>query len=110
MLIAAGALILAGAMAAVVVELKTGGSAEVLEAAANSVVAINPRTNRVETVIGVGRTPSAVAVGEGAVWVLNADNKTISKIDPQAGRGRRDVSVSEGTRRTSRSGRAPSGS
>jgi ABC-type branched-subunit amino acid transport system substrate-binding protein/DNA-binding beta-propeller fold protein YncE/predicted Ser/Thr protein kinase len=86
MLIAAGALILAGAMAAVVVELKTGGSAEVPEAAANSVVAINPRTNRVETVVGVGRTPIAVAVGEGAVWVLNADDKTISKIDPQTGK------------------------
>ena len=107
MLIAAGALILAGAMAAVVVELKTGGSAEVPEAAANSVVAINPRTNRVETVIGVGRTPSAVAVGEGAVWVLNADDKTISKIDPQArrvegtfgvGRIPTDLAVGKGSR------------
>ncbi len=84
MLLAAGALILAGATAAVVVELMTGGSAEVAEVAANSVVAINSHTGRVETVVRVGRTPTAVAVGEGAVWVLNADDKTVSKIDPQA--------------------------
>ena len=25
----------------------------------------------------------AVAVGEGAVWILNADDKTVSKIDPR---------------------------
>jgi branched-chain amino acid transport system substrate-binding protein len=31
----------------------------------------------------VGKTPSTIAVGEGAVWVLNADDRTISKIDPQ---------------------------
>ena len=31
----------------------------------------------------VGNTPSTIAVGEGAVWVLNADDRTISKIDPE---------------------------
>jgi outer membrane protein assembly factor BamB len=31
----------------------------------------------------VGNTPSTIAVGEGAVWVLNADDQTISKIDPE---------------------------
>ena len=32
-----------------------------------------------------GRTPSNVAVGEDAVWVLDADDRTISQIDPQSG-------------------------
>ena len=50
LLVAAGVLVLAGAVAALTVELTGGGSVEVAEAAANSVVAINPRTNRVETV------------------------------------------------------------
>ncbi|HET6624688.1 MAG TPA: ABC transporter substrate-binding protein [Gaiellaceae bacterium] len=30
-----------------------------------------------------GTTPSTIAIGEGAVWVLNADDRTISKIDPE---------------------------
>ncbi|MBD0330739.1 MAG: ABC transporter substrate-binding protein [Thermoleophilia bacterium] len=33
--------------------------------------------------VPVGTTPSTIAVGEGAVWVLNADDRTISKIDPE---------------------------
>jgi branched-chain amino acid transport system substrate-binding protein len=53
----------------------------------------------------VGRTPSTIAVGEGAVWVLNADDRTISKIDPETrkvlntfGTGGRttDLAVGEG--------------
>ena len=32
-----------------------------------------------------GRTPSNVAVGEEAVWVLDADDRTISQIDPESG-------------------------
>jgi peptide/nickel transport system substrate-binding protein len=30
----------------------------------------------------VGRAPSAVAVGEGAVWVANTDDNTVARIDP----------------------------
>ena len=33
--------------------------------------------------IPVGATPAAVSVGEGAVWVLNADDQTISRVDPE---------------------------
>ena len=33
-----------------------------------------------------GTTPSTIAVGERAVWVLNADDRTISKIDPETRR------------------------
>jgi peptide/nickel transport system substrate-binding protein len=33
-------------------------------------------------VIGVGNGPAAVAVGEGAVWVANRDDGTVSRIDP----------------------------
>jgi DNA-binding SARP family transcriptional activator/ABC-type branched-subunit amino acid transport system substrate-binding protein/streptogramin lyase len=32
-----------------------------------------------------GRTPSNIAVGEGAVWVLDGDDRTISQIDPESG-------------------------
>jgi ABC-type branched-subunit amino acid transport system substrate-binding protein/DNA-binding beta-propeller fold protein YncE/predicted Ser/Thr protein kinase len=81
----AGTLVLAGAIAALTLELTGGGSGEIT-VAENSLVEINPRTGRVEAAIGVGRTPSVVAVRQDAVWVLNADDKTVSKIDPKARR------------------------
>ena len=31
---------------------------------------------------GVGATPTAVAAGEGAYWVTNADGHSVSRIDP----------------------------
>lgn len=31
-----------------------------------------------------GRAPSTIAVGEGGVWVLNADDRTISRLDPES--------------------------
>jgi YVTN family beta-propeller protein len=33
-------------------------------------------------VIAVGETPKSVAVDEGAVWVLNSDEETLSRVDP----------------------------
>jgi YVTN family beta-propeller protein len=48
---------------------------------ANSVVRIDPRTNQIVQVTRVGRKPDAVAVGAGAVWVVNWRDRTISRID-----------------------------
>ena len=51
----------------------------------DSVVAIDPATNRVVDAVRVGHTPSDVVVGGGAVWSLNADTRTLSRIDPTTG-------------------------
>src|SRR5439155_1677652 len=51
----------------------------------NSVVAINATSNDVGAPLGVGTTPGAVAAGKGSVWVLNADDRTVSRIDPATG-------------------------
>ena len=42
---------------------------------------MSPHTNEVIDEIAVGPNPAAVAVGEGAVWVLNG-NGTITRVDP----------------------------
>jgi DNA-binding SARP family transcriptional activator len=47
----------------------------------NSVVKIDPRTNEIVQVTKVGREPDAVAVGAGAVWVVNWQDRTVSRID-----------------------------
>jgi branched-chain amino acid transport system substrate-binding protein len=71
-------------------------------AVGNAIAAIGPGSPVSYT--EVGTTPSTVAVGEGAVWVLNADDQTISKIDPETERVRTfgtggtttDLAVGEG--------------
>jgi len=45
-------------------------------------VRIDAETRRVLSRIPVGAGPLDVAVGGGAVWVTNRDDKTISRIDP----------------------------
>jgi YVTN family beta-propeller protein len=58
----------------------SGGSANV---APNSVAVIDPASNKVvRSVENVGVMPSAIAVGEGSVWVANLDGQTLSRVDP----------------------------
>jgi branched-chain amino acid transport system substrate-binding protein len=52
---------------------------------ANSVVAIDAASNDLGAPVSVGTTPGAVAAGDGSVWVLNADDRTVSRIDPKTG-------------------------
>ncbi len=56
-----------------------GGSAEV---APNSVAIIDPASNDVVgSIQNVGGRPWSIAVGEGAVWVANYDEKSLARID-----------------------------
>jgi DNA-binding beta-propeller fold protein YncE/predicted Ser/Thr protein kinase len=57
------------------------GSLWLANRAGNSVVEVDPATNRGARQVTVGRAPSAVAVGWGAVWVANFEDDTVSRID-----------------------------
>ena len=81
-LVVAGAIVLAGAIAGAVLAL-TGGSSKPVLVEPNSVAVIDPKTDTVVGDIPVGSRPVAVAVGEGGVWVANADDGTVSRIDPK---------------------------
>lgn len=50
--------------------------------APNSVAVIDIDTNRVEDTVPVGIRPGPVAQGEGAIWVGNLEDRTLSRIDP----------------------------
>jgi virginiamycin B lyase len=67
-----------------VIELTRGGGAGAVAGLANSVAAIDPRSNVVDADVAVGNAPSSISVGEHAVWVLNADDQTISMIEPKS--------------------------
>jgi branched-chain amino acid transport system substrate-binding protein len=73
-----GLIVLAAAVTTGVLAL-TRDSADTADSVGNAVAEIDGETASYSP---VGNTPSTIAVGEGAVWVLNADDRTISKIDP----------------------------
>jgi DNA-binding SARP family transcriptional activator/ABC-type branched-subunit amino acid transport system substrate-binding protein/streptogramin lyase len=81
LLLAGGILLGGGAAVAIIVEL--GGGSSTPQPVRNAVGAIDERTGRLLSYTEVGASPSDVAVGEGSVWVLNADDQTVSRIDPK---------------------------
>jgi streptogramin lyase len=78
------AAVVAAAVAVPILALGQGGAAGPLKApvvVADSVVKIDPRTNKIAQVTKVGRDPSEVAVGRDAVWAVNVRDRTVSRID-----------------------------
>ncbi|MDQ2984101.1 MAG: ABC transporter substrate-binding protein [Actinomycetota bacterium] len=79
----AAVLALAGGIAAAVV-LSTGGSgSQQGDFVGNGLAVIDPGKKSVDRYLRLGSSPSNVATGDGAVWVLDGDDLTISKIDPK---------------------------
>jgi YVTN family beta-propeller protein len=75
--------VLAAAVAIPVFAFGQGGGGGGANVAPNSVAVIDPSSNKVvRAVENVGVTPSAIAVGEGSVWVANLDGETVSRVDP----------------------------
>jgi YVTN family beta-propeller protein len=82
LVVAGGLLVAAAAATALAIDLTRsgdGGISSVVQG--NSLAAVDPSTGRVVAEVPVGATPTAVASGGGAVWVLNADDQTISRVD-----------------------------
>jgi DNA-binding SARP family transcriptional activator/ABC-type branched-subunit amino acid transport system substrate-binding protein len=77
LLAAGGVLLLAAALTAVVFVRDRGGEAP----GGAGAEALDPQTGRLLADVPLGTAPSSIAVGAGAVWVLDADDKTISVID-----------------------------
>jgi DNA-binding SARP family transcriptional activator/streptogramin lyase len=58
--------------------------------APDSLAVVDSQTNQLLESVPVGRRPTAVAYGEGGVWVANGDDGTVSRIEPAS---RKVVSV-----------------
>ena len=52
----------------------------------NSVARIDEKGKGVESFVGVGRGPTAIAVGAGGVWVANAEEGSVTRLDPATGK------------------------
>ncbi|MBA3261075.1 MAG: winged helix-turn-helix domain-containing protein [Thermoleophilaceae bacterium] len=76
-----GVSVLAAGGLAAALGLFEGGPDARPAAPANSLVLLDPGDGTTRATFDVGGTPTSVAVGDGAAWVLNADDQTISRID-----------------------------
>ena len=83
--VAAGLAILGGAAAAIALTWGTGKTRAVV-VPPNSVARIDPAGTRVESYTTVGRDPVAIAIGLGGVWVANAEDGTVTRLDPTTGK------------------------
>lgn len=84
-LIAAGIVVLVGAATAAIAIGTTRGASPP-KPVGNAVAAIDAGNAKLSSYTATGTTPSNVVVGGGSVWVLNADDRTISRIDPRTRR------------------------
>jgi YVTN family beta-propeller protein len=82
-LLAAGALAVVAAVVAGILVMSGGGGARSLTAASpNSLGVVDIRSGRLVADPAVGATPTHVAAGEHAYWVSNANDDSVSKVDP----------------------------
>jgi len=86
-LLAAGVLVSAGAVAAgLALTLgRDSGPKASLNVRANTVVRIDTATGKITAVTPVGDGPESIAVGGGTVWVHNWRDETVSKLDLRTG-------------------------
>lgn len=76
------------AAAAVSIAVWSGGSGDASGAddpTAGHLVAVDASTGAIDRRISVGRTPTAVAAREGAVWLVDADARTLIRFDEATG-------------------------
>ena len=72
------------------------GGRSAVSAADDSLGVVDARSGRLVADTGVGATPTAVAVGEGAYWVTNAEGHTVSRVDPGTNAVVQTISVGNG--------------
>jgi branched-chain amino acid transport system substrate-binding protein len=81
LVIAAGVLVLTAAVAAGLYLGLGDGDAEAEALTASGVGQLDPTTGDLLGTVALGAAPSTVAVGEGAVWVIDANDQTIARVD-----------------------------
>jgi len=82
--VVAGLALLAVALAAAVFASQRGGPRAAARAPqGNGIAAIAPSSRQIDAFVDTAGSPSNIAVGDGAVWFLNADDRTIARIDPK---------------------------
>jgi peptide/nickel transport system substrate-binding protein len=74
------------AAAVVAVEVSGAGPSAALHLGVNSLGAIDPASGKLTSQTAVGNGPESIALGEGATWVANTLDDTVSRVGPGGGR------------------------
>jgi DNA-binding SARP family transcriptional activator/ABC-type branched-subunit amino acid transport system substrate-binding protein len=88
-LIAAGVLVVAAAAVGIALGASGGGRTTRVAGA----LVLDPKMGAVRGDVPLGTAPSSVAIGNGSVWVLDADDRTISEVDATRHKVRRTFST-----------------
>ena len=91
-LAAASAVVVLAAVGTVVIASDDSGSRSPVRLAANSVGRIGG-TGALDRAVDVGQSPAGIAYGHAALWVANEGDRTVSRVDPRAGRVVQTVDV-----------------
>ncbi|HEU5211579.1 MAG TPA: serine/threonine-protein kinase, partial [Gaiellaceae bacterium] len=87
-------IVLAAVLGAAVLTRRTGGTAGAAPTVtANTLVRIDPATNRVDAVVDVAHDPSATAVGGRSVWVYGGTEMSLTEVDAATDAVRRTTDV-----------------
>jgi streptogramin lyase/predicted Ser/Thr protein kinase len=92
-LAAAAVLVVAAAGFGLLQLIRDDGAAVNRTPAADSVARLDPSSGEIQAVIKTGTDPSTVAIGGESVWVLNSQDGTVAKIDPETGALERTIRV-----------------
>jgi branched-chain amino acid transport system substrate-binding protein len=86
-LLAAGGVIVASAAVVAVLALNRGDapSSGAVAAGLGELIAVDARTGAVEKRVAAGRTPAAISAGNGALWLVDADARTVLRLDLSSG-------------------------
>jgi hypothetical protein len=76
--VALSAVVIAAAVAAAVFSASAGGAPHVVP---NSLVRLDPRSGKVESVVPVGVEPGPIIVTPSAIWTVNHGDRTVSRYD-----------------------------
>jgi len=88
--------VIAAAVGVLLVVFGQGGGHSAVSVADDSLAVVDAHSGRLVANTGVGATPTAVAFGEGAYWITNADGDTVSRIDPRTNAVVQPITVGNG--------------
>jgi class 3 adenylate cyclase/streptogramin lyase len=91
------AIVVTGVVAVLIVPpflaLRTRNSPPAFVPAPGTVARLDPSTGELAGGARVGTTPTAVAFGEGMVWVANFDDRTVQTVDPETNEAGRTIGL-----------------
>jgi YVTN family beta-propeller protein len=70
-----------------------GGTASASAVAPNEIGVVDTKNGSISATVPVGSAPNGVAAGDGAIWVANTDDNSVTRVDPSTNTPRQTIPV-----------------